>query len=84
MPDLPGRGRSEWLKRTVDYDTALYLSALTAVIARLGVEQVDWVGTSFGGFIGMEMAAKSNSPVRKLVLNDFGGRVPAARTAPDQ
>jgi pimeloyl-ACP methyl ester carboxylesterase len=77
-PDLPGRGRSEWLKRTVDYDTALYLSALTAVIARLGAEQVDWVGTSFGGFIGMEMAAKSNSPVRKLVLNDFGGRVPAA------
>jgi len=77
-PDLPGRGRSEWLKRTLDYDTPLYLSALTAVIARLGADRVDWVGTSFGGFIGMEMAAKANAPVRKLVLNDFGGCVPGA------
>jgi pimeloyl-ACP methyl ester carboxylesterase len=77
-PDLPGRGRSEWLKRTLDYDTALYLATLTALIARLGAERVDWVGTSFGGYIGMEMAAKANAPIRKLVLNDFGGHVPGA------
>ena len=77
-PDLPGRGRSEWLRRTLDYDTPLYLSALTAVIARLGADRVDWVGTSFGGYIGMEMAARANAPVRKLVLNDFGGCVPGA------
>jgi pimeloyl-ACP methyl ester carboxylesterase len=77
-PDLPGRGRSEWLQRTLDYDTPLYLSALTVLIARLGADRVDWVGTSFGGYIGMEMAAKRHAPVRKLVLNDFGGCVPGA------
>jgi pimeloyl-ACP methyl ester carboxylesterase len=77
-PDLPGRGRSEWLTCTIDYDTELYLSTMTALIARLGVDEVDWIGTSFGGYIGMEMAARKGSPIRRLVLNDFGARVPGA------
>jgi len=33
---------------------------------------VDWVGTSMGGLIGMMLAARSNSPIRRLVLNDVG------------
>ena len=76
--DLPGRGRSEFAHRPADYGTPLYLAATSAVIARLGVEQVDWVGTSLGGHVGMEMAARANAPIRRLVLNDFGARVPVA------
>lgn len=34
--------------------------------------QIDWVGTSMGGLIGMLLAAKSGSPIRRLVLNDVG------------
>jgi pimeloyl-ACP methyl ester carboxylesterase len=33
---------------------------------------VDWVGTSMGGLIGMLLAAKPGSPIRRLVLNDVG------------
>jgi pimeloyl-ACP methyl ester carboxylesterase len=33
---------------------------------------IDWVGTSMGGLIGMMLAAKANSPIRRLVLNDVG------------
>jgi pimeloyl-ACP methyl ester carboxylesterase len=33
---------------------------------------IDWVGTSMGGLIGMMLAAKPNSPIRRLVLNDIG------------
>jgi pimeloyl-ACP methyl ester carboxylesterase len=33
---------------------------------------VDWVGTSMGGLIGMMLASKANSPIRRLVLNDVG------------
>ena len=76
--DLPGRGRSEFAHRPADYGTPLYLAATSAVIARLGVEEVDWVGTSLGGHVGMEMAARANAPIRRLVLNDFGARVPVA------
>jgi len=76
-PDLPGRGRSEWSKHPDDYATPLYLSAMAAIIARLRVREVDWVGSSLGGHIGMELAALPGTPIRRLVLNDFGPRVSA-------
>lgn len=74
-PDLPGRGKSEWVENAADYATPLYLSAVAAVIARSGAEAVDWIGTSLGGHVGMEMAALPGAPIRRLVLNDFGARV---------
>jgi pimeloyl-ACP methyl ester carboxylesterase len=78
LPDLPGRGRSEWLGSPSHYTDRAYTRAMCALIARLDVDQVDWVGTSLGGHIGMLMAAEPGTPVRRLVLNDFGARVSAA------
>jgi len=75
-PDLPGRGHSHWLGDPADYSLAVYMSDMAAMIARLGVEQVDWVGTSLGGLIGMSLAAQPNSPIRSLVINDIGPFVP--------
>jgi pimeloyl-ACP methyl ester carboxylesterase len=40
--------------------------------------QVDWVGTSMGGLIGMLVAAQPSSPIRRLVLNDVGPFIPWA------
>ena len=40
--------------------------------AAAGPAQIDWVGTSMGGLIGMLLAAKPGSPIRRLVLNDVG------------
>lgn len=37
-----------------------------------GPAQIDWLGTSMGGLIGMLLAAKRGSPIRRLVLNDVG------------
>ncbi|MGH7034673.1 MAG: alpha/beta fold hydrolase [Stellaceae bacterium] len=75
-PDMPGRGKSEWLESGADYDAPLYLSDIAALIARLDVETVDWVGTSMGGNIGMLMAALPHAPIRRLVLNDIGPVIP--------
>jgi pimeloyl-ACP methyl ester carboxylesterase len=75
-PDLPGRGRSDWLSPTYYTDRA-YTRAMATLIARLDVEQIDWVGTSLGGHIGMMVAAQPGTPIRRLVLNDFGARVAA-------
>jgi pimeloyl-ACP methyl ester carboxylesterase len=38
--------------------------------------RIDWVGTSMGGLIGMLLAAKPGSPIRRLVMNDVGPFVP--------
>jgi pimeloyl-ACP methyl ester carboxylesterase len=57
------------------YTDRAYTLAMSALIARLDVDRVDWVGTSLGGHIGMMLAAEPSSPIRRLVLNDIGGRV---------
>ena len=48
------------------------------LIARLGVDRVDWVGTSMGGLIGIMLAALPNSADPPLVINDIGPFVPKA------
>jgi pimeloyl-ACP methyl ester carboxylesterase len=48
------------------------------LIARLGVPQVDWIGTSMGGLIGMFLAAAPHAPIRSLVVNDVGPVLPRA------
>ena len=77
-PDVPGRGKSEWLTHKEDYAYPVYCADLAALIARSGAQTVDWIGTSMGGLIGMLLAAQPNSPIRKLVMNDVGPFIPKA------
>lgn len=75
-PDIVGRGSSDWLTNPDHYGYPQYLADMTVLLARLDVDQVDWVGTSMGGLIGMMLAAKPNSPIRRLVMNDVGPFIP--------
>lgn len=75
--DLPGRGRSDWLPLAADYQPSTYIQDMAALIARLGVEQVDWLGVSLGGLMGMMLAAQPKTPIRRLVVDDIGGYVGA-------
>ena len=75
--DLPGRGQSDWLSVAADYQPSTYLQNAAALIARLNVEQVDWLGVSLGGLMGMMLAAQPKTPIRRLVLDDIGGYVGA-------
>lgn len=77
-PDMVGRGKSDWLPTAEAYGYPQYLADMTALIARLGIAHVDWVGTSMGGLIGMMMAAQPKSPIRRLVVNDVGPMIPKA------
>ncbi len=77
-PDMPGRGRSENLLDPADYGYPVYTQVAAALLAHLNVEEVFWVGTSMGGIIGMMLAAHPNSPVKRLVVNDIGPRIPGA------
>jgi pimeloyl-ACP methyl ester carboxylesterase len=71
-PDMPGRGRSDWLPDSKDYALPTYLAAIDTLLAQIDVEEIDWIGTSMGGIIGMILAAMPHTPIRRLVLNDIG------------
>jgi pimeloyl-ACP methyl ester carboxylesterase len=71
-PDVVGRGRSDWLADPMGYAVPAYVADMVTLLARLDAEQVDWVGTSMGGLIGLGVASLAGSPVRRLVLNDVG------------
>jgi len=75
-PDIVGRGESEWLANPADYVVPTYLPHAAALLPALGVEEVDWVGTSMGGLMGIILAGGPNSPIRRLVINDIGPFVP--------
>jgi pimeloyl-ACP methyl ester carboxylesterase len=79
-PDIVGRGKSGWLYAKEDYGYPQYLADMNALIARVtadtGKSDLYWVGTSMGGIIGMLMASRTLSPIKKLVLNDIGTVVP--------
>jgi pimeloyl-ACP methyl ester carboxylesterase len=80
-PDVVGRGRSDRRADPMGYAIPAYVADMVTLVARLGVERVDWVGTSMGGLIGLGLASLPNSPVRRLVLNDVGPAIEPAALA---
>lgn len=75
-PDVVGRGRSDALADPAHYALPTYVAHMLQLVQKLGLVEVDWIGTSMGGLIGMGVAASEASPIRKLVLNDVGPVLP--------
>ena len=79
-PDVVGRGQSDWLRRPqpsapelpAPYNYRQYAADMTVLMGRLDVEEVDWLGTSMGGLIGMVLAAQPGTSLKRLILNDIG------------
>ncbi len=77
-PDVAGRGDSDWLQEPNEYAYPRYCADLTSLIAACGATEVDWLGTSMGGLIGLLLAAHDQTPIRRLILNDVGPFLPKA------
>ena len=71
-PDVVGRGMSDWLKIKKLYGPPQYVADMVTLLARVNARTVHWIGTSMGGLIGMVLASLENTPISRLVLNDFG------------
>lgn len=69
-PDLRGHGDSEWARD--GYHLERFVSDLDAFLAAVGVDEVDYIGQSFGGQVGLALAGERPDLVRRLVLNDMG------------
>ena len=77
-PDMVGRGASDPLGNPEHYALPTYVAHMLQLLAKLELTEVDWVGTSMGGLIGMGVAASKAIPLRRLVLNDIGPFIPKA------
>ncbi|WP_353570601.1 alpha/beta hydrolase [Candidatus Albibeggiatoa sp. nov. BB20] len=71
-PDIVGRGRSDWLEQAEHYNYNTYITDMLSLLNQLGLKNVDWVGTSMGGIIGMLIAAQQPQMIKRLLLNDIG------------
>jgi pimeloyl-ACP methyl ester carboxylesterase len=79
-PDVVGRGQSDWLANPMGYQLPAYAADMLLLLRQLHAQapiaELDWVGTSMGGLIGMVVCSQPDlpqpCPVRKLVLNDVG------------
>ena len=75
VPEMRGRGNSEYAKDTSIYTPPTYIKDVEALLAELGIEKFVAIGTSMGGLMTMLMAAKDASRIVAAVLNDIGPEI---------
>jgi len=75
VPDVRGRGLSARDPNPQNYQPAIYLQDILALIDTVDAQRVAVVGTSMGGLLAMMLAVKSGHRVSGLVLNDMGPEV---------
>jgi pimeloyl-ACP methyl ester carboxylesterase len=76
-PDTIGRGLSQWSPAPErEYCLDFYGRLALSLLDQLGLRDVDWLGTSMGGALGIRLAAGAlKGRIRRLVLNDIGPKL---------
>ncbi|MDN3645809.1 alpha/beta hydrolase [Pontixanthobacter aestiaquae] len=72
VPEMRGRGESEYAKDSATYNPLTYVGDVLALLAQEEIESFAAVGTSLGGLMTMLMAAMDSSKIAAAVLNDIG------------
>jgi len=72
VPDMRGRGFSAYDPDPMRYMPATYAGDVVALLDGLGIDRATFIGTSMGGLIAMEIAARWPLRVAGVVLNDVG------------
>jgi pimeloyl-ACP methyl ester carboxylesterase len=72
-PSLPGDGDPN---DATEPDFPQMLADLDGLMFDLGVDEVDWIGSSLGGILGMHLAVQPGVSIRRLVMKNVGEGMP--------
>jgi pimeloyl-ACP methyl ester carboxylesterase len=72
VPDLRGRGFSAHDPNPQNYQPAIYIQDIVALLDTLSAAQVTVIGTSLGGLLAMMLGVGHRSRIAGIVLNDIG------------
>jgi pimeloyl-ACP methyl ester carboxylesterase len=75
VPEMRGRGESEYAKDAGSYNPIQYVGDVNALLEQLGVSRFVAIGTSMGGLMTMLIAMKQPERLAGVVLNDIGTRL---------
>lgn len=81
VPEMRGRGDSEYARDTASYTPAIYVEDVAALLDQEAVGRFVAVGTSLGGLMTMLLAARGTGRIAGAVLNDIGPEVEAGGLA---
>jgi pimeloyl-ACP methyl ester carboxylesterase len=72
VPDLRGRGLSARDPNPQNYQPAIYIQDIVALLDSLNAARVTVIGTSLGGLLAMMLGVGHRSRIAGIVLNDIG------------
>ncbi|ABK77949.1 acyltransferase [Cenarchaeum symbiosum A] len=81
-PDLPGFGQSD--KPFADYTPGFFAGAVEGLLGEIGIGRAHVMGSSLGGQVAIELAAKNPRTVDKLVLVSSSGIMKSSTPALDE
>ena len=75
VPEMRGRGQSEYAKDFATYNPLTYVRDVEALLSKEGIDRFVAVGTSLGGLMTMIMASVNADRIVGAVLNDIGPEI---------
>jgi len=70
------RGDGTWYGAAAEPDFQEMLADLDGLMFDLGIDEVDWIGASLGGILGMHLAVQPGVAIRRLVMKNIGEGMP--------
>lgn len=68
--DVVGHGESDWAPNPAHYEIANYAKDCAQLISNLGLTNIDWIGSSLGGLVGIRAITEQQMGVQHFIIND--------------
>ena len=75
VPDIRGRGKSDYDSRPENYHTSIYAEDVLELLETEAIDKVVIIGTSMGGMVALSLALMQPEILAGVILNDVGPEI---------